>query len=325
MDVHTSLTRSSITFPDRSFPPTAAMSASSTSVISTSTSDSNATRTFKTLYIPADSSKPVEEWVISYNSASEVSCLMDRLKPHFSGQGVDTEKSSLREQIRKQIQETMAKNPTFANKPVDDAMVDMVMQMSAIDCVPLQNNKKSTGYIGLMMYVDDQGKAKGLPVNERATKVCIECGIPTQVLGDTVIARNFDDETNFRRIDFTKAEFERETEWKEQARKANQEKNAGSNDEKTQQLKKLLAKTQQLQHQQQAQALLNAPSASKVCSYAGCEQDGTLRCSRCKRSWYCSQACQKKDWKFHKANVCVAPSTDSAATTTPAASTTPAQ
>lgn len=56
------------------------------------------------------------------------------------------------------------------NAVVTEEMVDMVMSMSAVDTVPLQNNKKSTEYIGLMMYVDDQGKAKGLPTNERATR-----------------------------------------------------------------------------------------------------------------------------------------------------------
>jgi hypothetical protein len=50
-------------------------------------SDSNATREFKTLYIPADESKPIEEWNIPYNNATEVSCLMDKLKPHFAKYG----------------------------------------------------------------------------------------------------------------------------------------------------------------------------------------------------------------------------------------------
>ena len=35
-------------------------------------------------------------------------------------------------------------------------------------------------------------QAKALPMNERATMVTMECGCPTQVLGDTLIARNFD-------------------------------------------------------------------------------------------------------------------------------------
>lgn len=143
------------------------------------------------------------------------------------------------------------------------------------------------------MYVDDQGKAKGLPQNKRATKVTFECGIPTSVLGDALIARNFDDEANFRRMDFTKREFEEELEWKQSAMKANKEK--AGNDDKTKQIQELLAKTQLMA----TQASIASP-ATKACSHPGCDLDGVLRCSRCKRSWYCSQACQKKDWKFHK-------------------------
>lgn len=40
-------------------------------------------RSFQCVYIPADKSKSVEEWTIKYNTASEVSCLMERLKAHF--------------------------------------------------------------------------------------------------------------------------------------------------------------------------------------------------------------------------------------------------
>ena len=275
------------------------------SSVHTGESDSNVTRSFKTLYIPADDTKTIEEWDIKYNNATEVSCLIDRLKAHFTSRGCegDEQKAALRENVRQQLIETMKKqNSPHADKPIDDAMIDMILQMSAVDCVPLQNNKFSTGFIGLMMYVDDQGKSKGLPVNNRATRVTFECGIPTQVVGDVVIARNFDDENNFRRMDFTLKEFVEETQWKSDAMKANKEKSA--NGDKTKELQNLLSKTQSLGTQVVSQA---AALQTKSCSFAGCELDGTLRCSRCKRSWYCSQACQKRDWKFHKANVCITP------------------
>jgi hypothetical protein len=242
----------------------------------------------------------MEHRLVAFCLLAHLSAPRCSLPPSAAGfQGKD--KDALRAQVRQQIAETMSKqNPGQPLKPIEDSMVDMILQMSAVDCVPLMNNKFTTGFIGLMMYVDDQGKARKLPLNKRATQVTFECGNPTQVLGDTLIARNFDDETNFRRIDFTLKEFTtNETGWKEAARKANQEKGQNDTAAKAKQLQELLSKTQQLQ--QAAAAPLE-----KVCSYAGCENPGTLRCSRCKRSWYCSPACQKKDWKFHKANVCVA-------------------
>ena len=35
------------------------------------------------------------------------------------------------------------------------------------------------------------------------------------------------------------------------------------------------------------------------CEDHDCKNVATRRCSACKRAWYCSTTCQKKDWKFH--------------------------
>uniref|UniRef100_A0A4W4ELF3 Tudor domain-containing protein 1 n=1 Tax=Electrophorus electricus TaxID=8005 RepID=A0A4W4ELF3_ELEEL len=40
------------------------------------------------------------------------------------------------------------------------------------------------------------------------------------------------------------------------------------------------------------------PMPVKLCSY--CNQKGTLRCTRCKTTCYCSVACQTEDWKAHR-------------------------
>ena len=37
---------------------------------------------------------------------------------------------------------------------------------------------------------------------------------------------------------------------------------------------------------------------AKVCNKCG--NPGTLRCSKCKKVYYCSKECQKSDWKTHK-------------------------
>lgn len=38
----------------------------------------------------------------------------------------------------------------------------------------------------------------------------------------------------------------------------------------------------------------------KICFY--CSQPSTFKCSKCLTIQYCSQECQKKDWKVHKKN-----------------------
>ncbi|XP_066520883.1 tudor domain-containing protein 1 [Hoplias malabaricus] len=41
-----------------------------------------------------------------------------------------------------------------------------------------------------------------------------------------------------------------------------------------------------------------ATSLVKLCNY--CSQQGNLRCTRCKKTCYCSVACQAEDWKAHR-------------------------
>ena len=60
------------------------MSAPSTAVSAGESSGANVMRSFKVVYIPADKSASVAEWNIEYNMATEVSCLLDRLKKHFA-------------------------------------------------------------------------------------------------------------------------------------------------------------------------------------------------------------------------------------------------
>ena len=35
-----------------------------------------------------------------------------------------------------------------------------------------------------------------------------------------------------------------------------------------------------------------------------CGKEATKRCSRCKKTWYCTAEHQKQDWKLHKRTVC---------------------
>ena len=141
-------------------------------------------------------------------------------------------------------------------------------------------------------------------MNERATMVTMECGNPTSVLGDCVIARNFDDENNFHRVDFTKEEYFTDKEWRLKARKANEEKNLNSS--QTKQLQDLMKKTQTSPEEmtnmlsaatkklELSAGAAAAQPLARACSNPACDYDATMRCGRCKRSWYCSAACQKK-------------------------------
>ncbi|KAJ8264715.1 hypothetical protein GJAV_G00152940 [Gymnothorax javanicus] len=55
------------------------------------------------------------------------------------------------------------------------------------------------------------------------------------------------------------------------------------------------------------------PMVAKLCNF--CSQQGNFRCTRCKKTFYCSVACQTEDWKAHR-HVC-RPSTQESAARVP--------
>lgn len=61
-----------------------------------------------------------------------------------------------------------------------------------VDSIPLVLNTKAMNHIGINMYVDDKGTAKGLPTNVRASSIAQACGKLMEVNGDAFIARVFD-------------------------------------------------------------------------------------------------------------------------------------
>lgn len=63
---------------------------------------------------------------------------------------------------------------------------------SLVDSIPLVLNTKAVGHVGVNMYVDDKGTAKGLPTNVRASTIAQACGKMIEVKGDAFIARVFD-------------------------------------------------------------------------------------------------------------------------------------
>lgn len=182
---------------------------------------------------------------------------------------------------------------------------------SLVDSVPLVLNTRAVQHVGVNLYVDDKGTAKGLPLNARASAIAQACGKMLEVRGDAFIGRIFDNgasryscsyatlstpttnltdlldprttaDDDFVRMDFRLDELSTDAEWVQ------------------------IAKQQAASGASSASAAAAAPkrhvsaSLQRVCAAAMCSKDGTLRCSRCKNQYYCSAKCQKADWKTHK-------------------------
>lgn len=75
-----------------------------------------------------------------------------------------------------------------------------------VESIPLLPNSAENGFVGVNMYCDDEAVLKALPVNLRASDVASCCGKPLSVAGDAFFGRIFDNEDDFKRLDFTLAE-----------------------------------------------------------------------------------------------------------------------
>jgi len=233
---------------------------------------------FCVVFVPANEQQDVEEWSLEIAKGDEVGCLIDRLKQHYRDydkQAQTKVDAASREQHKKRILEEAKKYSGGKDVEPPSGFFDQLMDMYQIEPYPLLLNRKSTEFVGVNLYVDDHGMLKSLPHNKRASAICATVGKPCNVLGDAFIGRFFDNEDEFKRYDFTLADISSsDVEWMKKARAENSQ-TASEN-----------AKTLE--------------SAQCAHGHTGCGVQPKLRCSRCKNIGYCSQDCQKKDWKRHK-------------------------
>ncbi|KAJ0396369.1 hypothetical protein P43SY_007463 [Pythium insidiosum] len=242
-------------------------------------------KSFVVVYVPVDETQALAEWTIALpeDKEEQIGCLTDRLRRHFK------EASSAATTASQQEQEEVFKRQLLSQLPegaqMDSAMLQMMLQMdSLVDSIPLQLNSKANAFVGVNMYVDDKGTAKGLPSNRRASAIAQACGRLIDVKGDAFLARIFDNDDDFVRMDFRLSEVSMDAEWIQTA-KAQPTSTAPS----------------PRMFSAPSRTASSSASVHNVCSATMCSANASLRCSRCKQQYYCSAKCQKAHWKQHKA------------------------
>ncbi|CEG45705.1 protein [Plasmopara halstedii] len=244
---------------------------------------------FFVVYIPADEAKGLEEWTVKLpqDKKAQLGCLTERLRDHFKSSATATSKLQQDETFKQQLLTQLPKGATLT-----DEMLQMMLQMdSLVDAIPLVLNTPDVKHVGINMYVDDKGTAKALPTNVRASAIAQACGKILEVKGDAFIARVFDNDDDFVRMDFRLSEVSGDAPWVEMA-KLQSAASATGNGRAAEGAALARAKT--------SGKIMLPGSIQRICGADRCSKNGTLRCSRCKAQFYCSPECQKTDWRLHK-------------------------
>lgn len=135
----------------------------------------------------------------------------------------------------------------------------------------LLSNATDNNFTGVTFYCDDAATALGLPINPRASEIANCAGKPTEVRGDVFVARVFDNEEEFKRLDFTLGEVSSSAPWVKQAVAQNERKRqAESADVKLKRMEKV---TKSSRGQAQVQELSPAEAEKESGNDAFKKQD----------------------------------------------------
>ncbi|EFN56519.1 hypothetical protein CHLNCDRAFT_51491 [Chlorella variabilis] len=173
---------------------------------------------FRFVYIPCDMSEPLQQWELEMPPGKEVECLIDRLKAHFASHG--PQKTSA--QVKAQQAELMSKLPEGTS--IDSKVLDVATSLHMVENISLLSNAKDNGFVGVNMYVDDEGSIRGLPRNLRASEIAHCCGKPLEVKGDAFLARVMDNGDDFDRLDLELGEVSSGAAWVKAAASQNERK-----------------------------------------------------------------------------------------------------
>ncbi|GAX74597.1 hypothetical protein CEUSTIGMA_g2045.t1 [Chlamydomonas eustigma] len=163
---------------------------------------------FKYVIIPASSFDAIQELSLEIPEGQEVECFLNKVKKHFSvtgGERSESQKENQKQLLIKQLGE--------AASNVDPTMLETAVNMQMVENISLLPNSAETSYVGVNMYCDDQAQMKGLELNNRASQLAQCCGKLIEVRGDAFLARVFDNEDDFKRMDLTIQEVSSSAAW----------------------------------------------------------------------------------------------------------------
>lgn len=141
---------------------------------------------FKYIFIPRD----IQDDVQVFEFEGFERNFKSKLQNHFA-----QEKLLDREKV--ELSKTLS--GSTGQHRVDQQYMDRAVEVAqTYQIIPLTLPTMKNNYDGVNAYIDSVSRIKNLPTNARATRI-----IGEDIRGDCFISRTFDDETVFKRIDFT--------------------------------------------------------------------------------------------------------------------------
>ncbi len=164
---------------------------------------------FEYVIIPADTHYPIE--CKSFEQVElENDTFIKMVKNYFASASSDSglDRAMLLSQLNQHAKKDVASG-------MDSKTMDYLLSMTSVDIMSISVPNRESQYVGVSLYCDDKGKAKNLPVNERATKLGLACGLVGQTFnGDVFLSRMFDDgEDHWFRMNFSLGDVSSTAEW----------------------------------------------------------------------------------------------------------------
>nr|QKY15064.1 SUMo-activating enzyme subunit 2 (SAE2) [Polytomella parva] len=168
--------------------------------------------TVKYVFVPSNPQDDIEELTVRIEKGKEVECLLDKMKAHFQREG---ERISGPDDAQRTAAKKQALLAQLGDKApqVSEEMLSAALSMQMVETISMQVNNRESDYVAVNMYCDDHAQIKQLPLNPRASQIAEQCGQFIEVRGDVFFGRVFDNEDEFVRMNFTKADLSSNAPW----------------------------------------------------------------------------------------------------------------
>jgi len=187
---------------------------------------------FKYLYVPCSPNEEIKEFEYHEDILSlEKDSFREHIESLFrnnSEMNGEVDKELLFKQLKERSGVDVAEKTKEGSLAPE--MLERLIQQTSVEIFPVMMPTKDTGFHAISFYCDDKGVAKNLEINARASSIAQAAGYPGQQFrGDIYIGRVFDDnEDEWKRIDFSKADMHMDAEWITMTKKQRSKASAGS-------------------------------------------------------------------------------------------------